>query len=99
MVARLGDGAMMRGKSRLNIREGLPRREVLFGRGKKRPMVDRLKNILWVVDAIHGRSQRRPTVGFILPLLKGLMIGIGWEERKVGEAPEESPDSSGYFSP
>ena len=80
VVARLGDGAMMRGESRLNIREELPRREVLFGRGKKRPMVDRLKNLLWVVGAIHGRSHRRPTVGFILPLLKGMMTELGRAE-------------------
>ena len=76
----LCDGAIMRGESRLNIREELPRWKVLFGRGKKRPMVDRLKTLLWVVDAIHGRSYRRPTVGFILPLLKGMMTELGRAE-------------------
>ena len=86
MIARLGDGAILRWKSRLNIGEELPRREVLFGRGKKRPMVDRLKNLLWVVDAIHGRSHRRPTVGFILPLHKGMMTELGRRRRKAGEA-------------
>ena len=78
---------MMRGESRLNIGEELPRWKVLFGRGKKRPMVDRLKNLLWVVDAIHGRSHRRPTVGFILPLLKGMMTELGRRGQKAGEPP------------
>ena len=85
--ARLGDGVMLRGESRLNIGEELPRRKEPFGRMKKRPMVGRLENLLWVVDATHGRLLRRPTVGFILPLLQGMMIGLGWEERKAGEAP------------
>ena len=80
MVARLGDGAMMRGESRLNIGEELPRRKELFRRMKKRPMVDRLKNLLWVVDAIHGRSHRRPTVGSFLPLLKGMMTELARAE-------------------
>lgn len=64
VVARLDDGAILRGESRLNIREELPRREVLFGRGKK-----------------------RPTVGFIFPLLKGMMTELGRRGRKAGEAP------------
>ena len=53
-------------------------------------MEGRLENLLWVVDATHGRLLRRPTVGFILPLLQGMMIGLGWEERKAGEAPKNT---------
>ena len=80
VLARLDDGATLRWELRLNIGEELPRQEVFLGRGKKRPMVDRLKNLLWVVDAIHGRSHRRLTVGFILPLLKGMMTELGRAE-------------------
>ena len=85
--ARLGDGVMLRGESRLNIGEELPRRKGLFGRVKKRPMVGRLENLLSVVDATHGRLLRQPTVGFILLLLQGMMTELGREGRKAGEAP------------
>ena len=78
---------MLRGESRLNIEEELPRRKGLFGRMKKRLMEGRLENLLWAVDATHSRSHRRPTVGFILLLLQGMMTELGREGRKAGEAP------------
>ena len=87
MVARLGDEAMLRGESRLNIGEELPRRKGLFGRMKKRLMEGCLENLLGGVDATHGRLLLRPTVGFILLLLQGMMTELGREGRKAGEAP------------
>ena len=34
---------------------------------QKRPTVGRQRNLLWVVSTTYRGSQRRPTVGFILP--------------------------------
>ena len=63
MIVRLGDGAMLRGESRLNIGEELPRRKGLFGRVKKRPMVGRLENLLWVASTTHSRFYFAPAPG------------------------------------
>ncbi len=62
MIVRLGDGAMLRGESRLNIGEELPRRKGALREGEK---------------TIYGGSLRKPTVGFILLLLQGMMTELG----------------------
>ena len=87
MIARLDDEAIQRWQSGLSIGEELPRRKGLFGRMKKRLMEGCLENLLGVVDATHGRLLLRPTVGFILLLLQGMMTELGREGRKAGEAP------------
>ena len=42
----------------------------LSRRGKKRPTVGRLENLLWVVDATYRGSVSRPTVGLFWVLSK-----------------------------
>ncbi|ERJ72794.1 hypothetical protein HMPREF1556_00523 [Porphyromonas sp. oral taxon 278 str. W7784] len=43
---------------------------------KKRPTVDRRKNLLWVVMTTYRRSHRRPTVGFIWGLPERCLRGL-----------------------
>ena len=53
-------------KSKLSVERGganLPRLECGLGRGKKRSMVGRRKNLLWVVMTTYRGSHRRSTVG------------------------------------
>ena len=80
-------------KSKLSVERGganLPRLECGLGRGKKRSMVGRRKNLLWVVMTTYRGSHRRSTVGRFWGVPEGTLERIKRRGEKSREHPVET---------